>query len=343
MSKYTVTELAAPLYGNTEAGISYKKSLESGRISEEVAAKTFEIIRSGECMVPITEKDDGCVDGRPAVSVRFVSVDGDFVEKPVTNAEEHTRAKVAGGGYLTAWSMRRAEEPASNTMDEDIALVFDRLAENEIFCGLHTGSHGADGCTDCGGNDKNEQILETAVLYKTEVTNEAEAVCSVASIQLEPEVFSRVFHGWSETLTHPEYFAGSTGQSRFEVIEDRIKNRQLSEGGDYPVSVNKGLEGPHKEIATVVNFIDGMTFSQALLASLLQKAFPGITNDQMPQVFVVDAPRIVKLAGAMSAKYPEEDRETIFQRAVHAGVAYQLATKATLSDNTLPTFVVTGK
>ena len=54
-------------------------------------------------------------------------------------------------------------------------------------------------------------------------------------------------------------------------------------------------------------------------------------------MFVVDLPRIVALAHAMA-----DDREdpAAFQLALEAGLAFQVATAATLTDGTLRTFVV---
>lgn len=80
-------------------------------------------------MVEITESDDGCIDGRPAVNLIMPSTDtvGNFEETAIENPYEHIRAKVAGGGYLTSLAMKLALDPHITHINEDLKGVAEHL------------------------------------------------------------------------------------------------------------------------------------------------------------------------------------------------------------------------
>lgn len=105
--KYTITEVEALGYGNPDSPISYEKQIKSGELPAEVAIYAAELISSGECMVDVTETDDGCIDGRPAVKLSSVTSDAE-VHESAYDGEGHNRYKVAGGGYMTGLAMRHA-------------------------------------------------------------------------------------------------------------------------------------------------------------------------------------------------------------------------------------------
>ena len=118
-----------------------------------------------------------------------------------------------------------------------------------------------------------------------------------------------------------------------------ISKIQQKNGDESPVAASKHLRGGHREAFIVMNFSDGKTFSQADFRKKLLEQFPYVQEDDLPQVFVVDVPRIEYLARAMAKGRPDTDRA--FETALFAGVAYQLATAATLTDGSLRTFAVT--
>ena len=68
----------------------------------------------------------------------------------------------------------------------------------------------------------------------------------------------------------------------------------------------------------------------------MRERFPDSEDSELPQVFVVDVPRIVELAQAVSLNKPVENA---FAIALQAGVSYQLATAATLTDGSLRVFI----
>jgi len=341
MGTKIVNEIPSAGYGNHTAKISFKNAVESGRLTSEVLAYANEIIQSGECMVSITEPDDGCIDGRLGEKVLFINDAWEMEERPIEDPSDHQRAKVAGGGYFTALSMRRATEPASQHIDDDISETVEQLTEEDIYCGTHTGDHSGEDTVDCGANDKIEPILENAVLYAREIADDTAVLLNEAGIIYDGKYSRDIVDGWSETLNHPEYFEGSTGASRYDRIIKGIQKTQAQTGqATRPVSVSKHLGGGHKEFAIVVNFIEGQTFSQGLFAKLIADRFKEVPTESIPDVFVVDVPRIAELSKAMAGRVPKQDFEEKYMKNLYAGIGYQLATAATLTDGTLPRFIV---
>ncbi len=330
-SVYVVKEIPPLGVGNPDASISYKKQLESGELTAEVAEAAIEFIKSGEGMCPLTDHDDGCIDGRCAQRVLFVTEEGEFYERDIDDPSEHLRAKVAGGGYITSLAMRAGLGSVSHSLDSDLALVIDDLAAQNMYCGAHTGEHGHDEVTDCGANDKFPQIIANGVLYKETIAANTIALIREAGVTVDSYILDMVFDGW-KTAIDAQYGEDGTGASRFEVIESGLRKSQQTSGSkDKPVAVTKELKGTHKEDFIVVNYHEGKTFLQTALADHLREDFP----DKSAQAFVVDVPRIVALAAAQA-----NGDEDVFNQALCAGVAFQLATAATLTDGTLRTFIV---
>lgn len=319
-------------YGNPDASISYAKQIESGELRPEVARKAVELIMSGECLVDVTEQDDGCIDGRTAAEVMFVNDEGEIETRPIMD-DAHERQKVAGGGYLTALAMYRALQGSSEHIDKDLARTVKHLSEQGVFCGAHTGAHGSDEKTDCGANDRVAEIFENGDHYQKQISADVAALLGVAGLDYDATVMQRVVSGWSMTLSEAEYFEGSTGTSRLDAIMGSIQALTAAQKPTRPLAVLKHLTGDHNEDFIYINYIEGKTFSQAKFREKLAEVFPDLRSSELAQIFVVDVPRIVTLAQAMGSN--EEEREI----ALYAGVAYQLATAATLTDGTLRNFV----
>lgn len=330
----TITEIPALGYGTTEANISLEKKRASGELSPEVEKKAAEIILSGECIVPVDDTDDGCIDGRPTEEVLFPSIDGSLVRKETDNSN-HERAKVAGGGYITGLAMLRSSDTRGNTIDGDLKIVASRLTENKIYCGLHTGEHAHDENVDCGANDRVQTIFENGILYRNEMAGTMSALLDVAGIGFEQEVFDKVISNWSATLNDQTYFEGSTGESRFKNITESIVDAQLISGSEKPVAVSKHLSGRHNEQFILPEYEDGKTFSQKKFDKKLSESFPELEASQRPQAFVVSVWRIVEIAQAMATDENGQQDPDTFKEALYGGVLYQLATAATLTDGSL--------
>ena len=328
----TVIELAPMGYGNPESSISRKKQLESGELESEVDTAAQEFIISGEGIVEVQEHDDGCIDGRETLEL-YVTGGGDFYTKPADNSN-HERAKVAGGGYITTQAMRLGVGRRGDSIDDDLALVGSDLAEKEIYCGAHSGAHQHGEGTDCGANDKFALILENGLTFSDQITASTEALVKAAGLEFHPEVLERVLANWQATLDDEGYFAGSTGASRLKTILATQAAATEAAGEEKPLAVTKHLDGDHNEDYIIVNYVEGTTFSQGAFADTLRESFPDKDDKNLAQAFVVDAWRVVELA---EASVPEDEFET----AMYAGVAYQVATAATLTDGTLKMFAYT--
>lgn len=330
---YVISEIDAMGYGNDASTISYEKQIASGELSPEVAEYSAELIRGGECMVDITERDDGCIDGRPAVTVLYVAEDGQFYEKPTYDGEGHERAKVAGGGYMTGLAMQHAIGLRNTAPATDIAGLGKKLAEKGVVCGAHEDTHAHGEASGCGANDKYQLILDNASKYEDDIAKSTAALMGVAGAEYDETLQQMVIRNWSETATDEPYFSGDSGASRFTAIKQNMAGVQGS--SDKPVAVSKKLDGDHNEDFIVINYVAGKTFSQKLFQQKLSERFPEHEDVNLAQAFVVDVPRIVELAQAITSDTPED-----FATALQAGVAYQLATAATLTDGSLRTMLV---
>lgn len=331
MKKPRIVNQLPPLgFGNPDSSISHKKQLENGELSPEVDAALRVAILSGEAVVEVHNRDDGCIDGRPTEKL-YDTTSGQKLDAPVDNSN-HERAKVAGGGYITAQAMRLGAGVIGATIDNDLLNIGADLAQKEIYCGAHSGSHQHGDGTDCGANDKFPLILENALLFKDGVQAKTKELLEIAGVQFDETVYTQVLTNWQAALDKDGYFEGSTGASRLKNIlatQDAARTP-----GEKPVAVTKHLRGDHNEDAIIVNYVQGTTMSQGTLKEILSEKFPENDDAHLAQVFVVDAWRIVELAQNAVDK---ED----FLRALYAGVAYQVATAATLTDGSLPMYTYT--
>lgn len=329
-----VHELPPMGYGNAESSISRRKQLENGELSLEVDAKSKEIINSGEILLDVNDTDDGCIDGRGTYEVYMTERD-QIVLKRLEDNSNHERAKVAGGGYITAHAIRLGLGQRGDSVDQDISQLGSDLAAQGIYCGAHTGAHKHGEGTDCGANDKMPLILQQALTYKDQVTQTSRALIEAAGLAFDESEFERVLSNWQDALEETAYFSDSTGATRLQRILATQAAASDVSGGRKPVAVTKHLEGDHNEDYIIVNYIAGKTVSQGVLAEQLRDAFPGRSEKNLAQAFVVDAWRIVELA---KASVDESEVEA----GIYAGVAYQVATAATLTDGTLPVFTYTA-
>lgn len=328
-------------YGNPDAKISLARKLERGEVRTEVVDTAVEIVASSEGMKPITETDDGCIDGRLAEALYYPTESEAKEPFLVTNIEEpakHKRPKVAGGGYITALTMKLALDPEVTTVNEDIKGVVDHLTQLGVYCGTHTGEHSHGGGVDCGANDRFDEILVRFRDQYGDITGSVHGAMRLLGVEYDNEVAETVRAGIARTLSHETYFTGSNGEARFGVIMNGISRAQQELGVDAPVSVSKHLKGTHNEVLIVLNTVHGTTLSQAEFAERMQVAFPDIPENQLPQVFVCDVWRVDDLAHAMAKD--REDTEWAYNIAFQAGLGFQFAAAAHLTDGSLRTLVV---
>ena len=325
----TITEIEPLGYGNPDSAISYKKKIDSGELRQEVADRVAELLSSGELLVAVDNYDDGCIDGRPTESVLYITEEGEFYTKEADN-HGHERAKVAGGGYFTGTAMRLGAGYKGETIDADMLATGSEVTSKGIYCGAHTGEHQHGEGTDCGANDKLLPIFEAALQFEDEIAGTTKALVEQAGLEFNPDTFAKVIAQWRTVLEDTGYFAESAGVTRLNAAEAIMAAAHTATSHEKPLSVIKKLSGDHQEIELAINYVDGKTVSQVALRDKLKESFPEIDPKDLPQVFVVDAWRIVQLA---QAAVPEAH----FEEALYAGVMYQAATAATLTDGSLRT------
>lgn len=341
-------ELPAP--GKGLGKISYDAFEQKSNLAQEMIAATRELIQSSECMKTCNHRDDGCIDGRCVDEIAVP--DGEtFSVKTVEDNVGNERAKVAGGGLLTSLAMYKAIGEDLVSPDEDLAYIAKEFARGGVYCGAHTGSHGSSSkkTTDCGANDRFDEILLTAVKNREDISEVTQALLAPLHQQpYQPTVLNKDMGNWRHIVMETNNFARSNGISRLDVIRDGILTAQETLQGDEKASVIKHLGGDHNEIFLVVNYARGMTFSQTQLRQQMTEKFSTVDPDSLPQVFALDMWRVDELAHAIAClpeKYSGRNRTTMeqqerYERALHAGAAYQVATYMTLTDGSLPVFVL---
>jgi hypothetical protein len=339
--------LPAPGLGDKNSPISKVKyeTNERGETipgHEQLSADLYEIIKSGDCIKTCTHYDDGCLDGRCAVAIAYPTNGQVFETKAVQNNGDNERAKVAGGGYITGLAMYRALYDSQATVTQDLALVTAEFTKQGIYCGAHTGANGSQETakTDCGANDRLEEIMRNGTRYANEVAGVASELIKRAGQSYNPDAMSVGFDGWMTTLDGNDYLVDSNGVTRLDAIKQSIADAQESASSvDDKVAVIKHLGGSHKEIRLVVVCEQGKTFSQ----TELMERHPDVDPQELPQVFVLDIWRIEELAWAVARipkggdeQWTDGELQDRFAAAYHAGVAYQVATYITLTDGSLP-------
>lgn len=331
-----VTELGPLHYGNPNATISYinfEKRIESGELPPTVLETAVDFITSKEGMVEVHHHDDGCIDGRCTLQVStFKNGSEQTTEADNSN---HERFKVAGGGYFTGSAMLLGALTPQVDANRQVAYTGELLSRQGIFSGAHTGEHESLEGTDCGANDKFDLILMNGLEHADSIAVNVEAIVKALGYDFESSKFSTVIEGWKRTLDTQGFFNGSNGQTRLSEVKKTLQRGEEASSAGEPVAVTKRLGGDHKEAFIVANLIEGKTFAQGKLAAQLAEAYPSVAAKELPQAFVVDFPRVVEIAKALAV-----ETNASFEELLYAGIAYQFATAATLTDGTLRTFLV---
>lgn len=327
--KPNVTILEPMGYGIPDATISHEKMTKSGELRPEVDTAAQEYLKSGEGLIAVHEHDDGCIDGRCTEQV-YTSA-GELKQSDSSN---HERAKVSGGGYITGQAIRLGVGVRGESIDSDLAAIGTDFAEKDIVCGAHSGGQLSGEGTGCGANDKFRAILENATVYKDNLRETTEGLLGLIGAEFNEASFNTVIDNWATVASDDSYFAESTGKTRLNTVLATQAALAETAKGEKPPAVTKHLKGDHNEAYIVVNFVEGKTLSQNALLEVLRKEFPGVPDEELPQAFVVDGWRVAELANAAV----QDDKK---EAALYAGVVFQLATAATLTDGSLKVFAYT--
>lgn len=342
MREYSVTEIPPMGFGNPDASIAYNRFEDEQMLP--VIKRAVEILVNNPPICDITDFDDGCMDGRIVDALLFLlGIEGeDFNKVEVTNPGEHQRAKLAGGGYITSLAMNIGLRGSGVSVDLDIKNVTEDLAKHNIFCGIHTGDHAKEGGVDCGACDQLPDNLMNMSKYKDKIAETISFITDrfLPNIKFSDENRQTVEDNIARLDGQEGYFKDSNGETRFDVIMSQIAAAQINSGDrNKPLAVSKNLAGTHTEAFVVLNLAgDGTTFSQDAFQKQLASEFPDIEKDKLPKVFVVDVHRIIKLAKAVADSYGPSQNH--FMTALYAGLSFQFAVAAQLTDGSLRTFVI---
>ncbi|MDB5180911.1 MAG: hypothetical protein JWO54_674 [Candidatus Saccharibacteria bacterium] len=287
-------------------------------------------------MVDITALDDGCVDGRPTVGIVVRTEDGQKV-LPI-HVPNKERPKLAGGGYVTAFTMRAGVGIIGVDADTDLKETGLVLADKNIVSGAHiASSHSHDEqdlTTGCKANDEVDIAFDNASdtnKFEVKIIETTDSLLQAAGVELADGNLKLITNNWRKTLENENYFKNSTGKSRLDVVFATQEAVNEASDSEVQIAVTKELTGRHNEWYFVINLLEGKTFSQAKLLELLRVDFPDLDPNDLPQAFVVDVPRIVELArGAV------DDQDV--PSAIAAGVMFQASIAAVITDGTLPVF-----
>lgn len=282
-------------------------------IEPEVLRLVDTAVNSDEILVPVDEgddgqilEDDGCGDGRGVDSN-----DGSIFKKIGDRVESMRRSlnryKAFGGGatMATASQIGRGEAKGQSLL-EVFKSGIRTLKSHRISFGAHTDTHAHGPNCGCGAIDKSPEILQNVVKYRDRIT-EAAGLLAPDTTGLD-EVMDNMTE-YADEIKDQEF----AGQEVMGAIVDQGK-------------VVKRLEGPHLEVAIVINTVEGHTVNQDYVRRVTQGR---------AQVFAVDVPRLTQLAERMNPEDPVAQRQAFLSMLV-----YTLGTAATLTKGDLPVYVV---
>ncbi|MGE5309871.1 MAG: hypothetical protein ACM3JF_02210, partial [Sphaerimonospora mesophila] len=299
--QYVINEVDSLGFG--EGSLGYKPE----RYPDGVLKDAIDLIKSGECMVEVTDPDDGCMDGRHATKVIFMEGD-EFVTRPIEETgRQHDRSKVTGGGAIVGMMSFLSQGGGSIARDPERPLTPEQLLTNvvialgaeEVFVGAHTASANGDDATGCAANDAVDTVMRNGNEWRDNIIPMAIASLKRQGESPDLEMINTVLENW-QSLLNRGFFDGSTGASRLKAIQDGIREFRKDNPSDKPRAVIKYLNSKHFEAFELRNFVPGKTFSQKKFRELLHTKYPDIDPDQLPQVFATDAWRVEQIAKALS-------------------------------------------
>ncbi|HYF97117.1 MAG TPA: hypothetical protein VD947_03720 [Patescibacteria group bacterium] len=295
--------------GFGEGSISVVARLEDPEdpLTPQIMGKVDEILTGKKALVPKETDDDGCPDGRGV---------GRILKGLTFINESFHRAKVFGGGLTMGVSARIGLGQAKTGLKKLFKSESKELRNAGLDYGAHTAAGAPDNKSGCGAIDESPVIVGNVPNYREDI----KATVGGLSVILEEndvntdeiyvdEVIDN-YEGYKENYIVDENYAGK------EVMEEVVLEDE---------KVVKELEGPHLEVAIAINTVKDMTVDQELIRS---------ETDGIAQVFVVDLWRIVEIA---DKRYKDPQERS---KAVISMLAYSLSTAATLTDGTLPVYLI---
>ncbi|MBP7767052.1 hypothetical protein KA068_00830, partial [Candidatus Saccharibacteria bacterium] len=216
--------------------------------------------------------DDGCGDGR---EVSIVFKGGDVKNKSLV------RPKVFGGAPVMALAAKIGNnEVGDSSLQVLFDAVVDSLVQSDIDFGGHCDSNADNVSSGCGAIDRAPEIIDTVVGHQTKIKEVIELL-GLETNDLEDE--GGVF-------------------ANYDRYRDALKADELPYSGAVALrglktknKVVKELGGKHKEVAVVLNLVEGKTVNQQKVREISGGA---------AQVFAVDVWRLQSIAARL---YPNDE------------------------------------
>lgn len=327
----TVTLIAPTGLGFGEGGISVKSQIEQGILTSETPGHIHEILTNdSEAFKRVEVDDDGCGDGRPWTKIIQKYIDENGEKKIRLFGNSKLRAKVFGGGMVTAASMWRTVHGVpseAQTVGQDRRFMAGALAERGFHHGAHSDDHAEGENCGCGAIDKYPAITANAVKYRQAITDTLKAVYGDDFADNEAEI-EQAFGVYNSLATRDEYFADASGKESMN---------QILESG----AVVKELAGHHIEETIVINDVEGTTLDQQYFTETVKNAHHA-DKPRIIQAFCVDTWRGHQIAETVAEiamqEDPRTDMEHVRKLAFADFLIRTLAVAGTLTAGDLPVY-----
>ncbi|HMS93486.1 MAG TPA: cadmium-containing carbonic anhydrase [Candidatus Saccharibacteria bacterium] len=327
-----VVECIAPDgLGFGEGGISVKSQIEQGILMPNTPRHIHEfLINNPNAFKQVEVDDDGCGDGRPWTKIIQEYRDENGDKKVQFFGKSKLRAKVFGGGLVTAASMWRAIQGVprdEQTVGGDRVFMSSKLAIREFSHGAHSDDHAEGENCGCGAIDKYPVITANAIKYRPQITGVLEALYGDEFENNKSEI-EQVFGVYEALAESNGYFADASGKQSMEQI--------LDSG-----AVVKELAGHHIEETIVINDVEGTTLDQQFFTETVKNA----GRDERPrivQAFSVDVWRgkaiVDEVVEIAHEEDPMADLDQVRKLAYADFLIRTLAVAGTLTAGDLPVY-----
>lgn len=328
----TVVELIAPQgLGFGEGGISVTSQIEQGIITADTPRHIYDLlINDTEAFKGVEVDDDGCGDGRPWTKVIQQYRDDAGDKKIQLFGASKLRAKVFGGGLVTAASMWRTIQGApqpDETVGGDRALMARQLEAAAFHHGAHSDDHAEGNNCGCGAIDKYPVITANAIKYRPQITGALEALYG-DEFDDNKAAIEQAFGVYETLAQEAGYFGDASGKQSMEQI--------LDSG-----AVVKELAGHHIEDTIIINTVEGTTLDQQYFTETVKNAGDGSAPETV-QAFSVDVWRGKEIAQAVAEIAQAEDQtadiDQVRKLAYADFLIRTLAVAGTLTAGDLPVY-----
>lgn len=269
---------------------------QSNKVGTDFVAAIRNLLATGHILAPVDHmkngelvNDDGCGDGRAAVTV---------FEGEIRHRFSLCRPKVFGGGVMMSAAMLIGLGYAD---ESDLLAVFrdamKSLDEHDVNYGAHIDNHSQGGNSGCGAIDNAPLVLSNIVKYRDQILETLQGL----QLGIANEVFAEVI----DNFTHFAATVKTDGYQGKAVLDEVIAKGK----------VVKELDGGHKELFILLNMVDGTTADQSLIRDV---------TDGKAQLFDVDVWRLQELSQKLYGATAEAEEALVSELVYTLGVAATL-------------------